>query len=73
VLSSTQKGQKIAIGENAIISENTVIRATAEGNEDYSVNIGDNVFIGPHSTILGATLEPCSCIATGATILREQK
>lgn len=64
------EGSKISIGKNVIISENAVIRATAEGNKDHPVNIGENVFIGPHSTILGATLEPCSYIATGATILQ---
>lgn len=64
------EGSKISIGENTIISENSVIRATAEGNQDHPVNIGDNVFIGPHTTILGANLEPCPYIATGATILQ---
>lgn len=67
------EGSRISIGENSIISENAVIRATAEGNKDHPVNIGDNVFIGPHSTILGATLESCSYIATGATILQGAK
>jgi carbonic anhydrase/acetyltransferase-like protein (isoleucine patch superfamily) len=67
------EGSKIAIGENAIISENAVIRATAAGNKDHPVKIGDNVFIGPHSTILGANLEPCSYIATSATILQGTK
>jgi carbonic anhydrase/acetyltransferase-like protein (isoleucine patch superfamily) len=64
------EGSKIRIGRSAIISENAVIRATAEGNKDHPVDIGENVFIGPHTTILGAMLEPCSYIATGATILQ---
>jgi len=64
------EGSGVTIGENVIISENAVIRATAAGNKDHPVKIGDNVFIGPHSTILGATLESCSYIATGATILQ---
>jgi carbonic anhydrase/acetyltransferase-like protein (isoleucine patch superfamily) len=67
------EGAKISIGENVIVSENAVIRATAEGNKQLDVNVGENVFIGPHSTILGATLEPCSYIATGATILQGAK
>jgi carbonic anhydrase/acetyltransferase-like protein (isoleucine patch superfamily) len=67
------EGSKISIGANAVISENAVIRATAEGNKDHPVNIGDNVFIGPHSTILGANLEPCTYIATGATIFQGAK
>lgn len=64
------EGSTITIGENAIISENAVIRATAEGNPDHPVDIGDNVFIGPQTTILGASLESCTYIATGATVLQ---
>jgi carbonic anhydrase/acetyltransferase-like protein (isoleucine patch superfamily) len=64
------EGSKISVGENAIVSENVVIRATAEGSTDHPVNIGDHVFIGPHTTILGATLDPCTYIATGATVLQ---
>lgn len=64
------EGAKVTIGVNTIVSENAVIRATAEGNKEYPVEIGDHVFIGPHSTILGATLEPCTYIATSATILQ---
>ena len=67
------EGSKIDIGDDTIISENAVIRATAEGNKDHSVKIGDNVFIGPHTTILGANIEPCSYIATTATILQGAK
>jgi len=64
------EGSSITIGENSIISENAVLRATAEGNQEHPVDIGNNVFIGPHSTILGCVLEPCSYVATGATILQ---
>ena len=67
------EGSKISIGENVIISENVVIRATAEGNKDHPVTIGDHVLIGPQATILGATLEPCSFVASGATILQGAK
>jgi carbonic anhydrase/acetyltransferase-like protein (isoleucine patch superfamily) len=64
------EGSKIMIGGMTIISENAVIRATAEGNEDHPAVIGDNVFVGPHATILGAMVEQCSYIATGATLLQ---
>jgi carbonic anhydrase/acetyltransferase-like protein (isoleucine patch superfamily) len=67
------EGSKISIGGNTIVSENVVIRSTAEGDEDHPVHIGENVLIGPHATILGATLESCSYIATGATILQGAK
>ena len=67
------EGSKMFIDENTIISENAVIRSTAEGSKEHYVKIGENVFIGPHATILGATLDPCSYIATGATILQGAK
>ncbi len=67
------EGSRISIGKNVIISENVVIRATAEGDRDHPVSIGDHVLIGPHTTILGAIVEPCSYIATGAILLQGAK
>lgn len=67
------EGSKVTIGEGTIISENAVIRATADGNKEHSITIGENVFIGPHATILGGALEPCCYIATSATILHGAK
>lgn len=64
------EGSKVTIGAGIIISENAVIRATAEGDRDHSIEIGDHVFLGPHSTVLGAVIESCCYIATGATILQ---
>ena len=59
------EGSKIEIGECTIICENAVIRATASGDVDHPVLIGDHVFIAPHATLLGCTVESCSYIATG--------
>ena len=67
------EGSKVIIGEGTVISENAVIRATADGNIEHSITIGEYVFIGPHATILGGALEPCCYIATGATILHGAK
>jgi carbonic anhydrase/acetyltransferase-like protein (isoleucine patch superfamily) len=64
------EGSRVEIGECAIICENAVIRATAAGSEDHPVVIDDHVFISPHATLLGCTVEPCSYIATGATVLQ---
>ena len=64
------EGSRVEIGECTIICENAVLRATASGDMDYPVLIGDHVFIGPHATLLGCTVEPCSYIATGATVLQ---
>lgn len=64
------EGSEIKIGECTIICENAVLRATASGDREHPVLIRDNVFIGPHATLLGCTVEPCSYIATGATVLQ---
>jgi carbonic anhydrase/acetyltransferase-like protein (isoleucine patch superfamily) len=64
------EGSRIEIGECTVICENAVLRATASGDADYPVLIGDHVFTGPHATLLGCTIEPCSYIATGATVLQ---
>jgi carbonic anhydrase/acetyltransferase-like protein (isoleucine patch superfamily) len=64
------EGSRIEIGECTVICENAVLRATASGDKEHPVVIGNHVFIGPHATLLGCTIEPCCYIATGATILQ---
>lgn len=64
------EGSKIEIGHCSIICENSVLRASASGNKEYSVIIGDHVFISPQSTLIGCEIESNSYIATGATILQ---
>jgi carbonic anhydrase/acetyltransferase-like protein (isoleucine patch superfamily) len=64
------EGSRIDIGECTIICENAVLRATASGDVDHPVLVGDHVFIAPHATLLGCTVEACSYIATGATVLQ---
>ena len=64
------EGSRIEIGECSIICENVVLRATASGNRDYPVIIGDHVFVSPQSTLIGCKVESNSYIATGATILQ---
>jgi len=64
------EGSKVEIGECSIICENTVLRATAAGNKEYPVLIGNHVFISPQSTLIGCKIESNSYIATGATVLQ---
>lgn len=64
------EGSEIEIGECSIICENAVIRATASGDVNHPVSIGDHVFISPHATLLGCTVESYSYIATGATVVQ---
>jgi carbonic anhydrase/acetyltransferase-like protein (isoleucine patch superfamily) len=64
------EGSRIKIGICSIICENAVLRASAKGNKEYPVLVGDHVFISPHSTVIGCKIESNSYIATGATILQ---
>ncbi len=64
------EGSKIEVGRCTIICENAVLRATAAGNQDYPVIIGDHVFISPQTTLIGCTIKSNSYVATGATILQ---
>jgi len=64
------EGSSVSIGAGAIVCENAVLRATAEGDRDHPVRIGDHAFIGPHATVLGCHIEPAAYIATGATVLQ---
>ncbi len=63
------EGSEVKIGECSIICENAVIRATESGDREHPVLIGNNVFVSPHATLLGCTIEPCVYIATGVTVL----
>jgi carbonic anhydrase/acetyltransferase-like protein (isoleucine patch superfamily) len=64
------EASEIEIGECSIICENAVIRATASGDVDYPVSIGDHVFVSPQTTMIGCTVESYSYIATGAMVLQ---
>jgi len=54
----------IVIGNNCIILENAVIRAT----KGHHVSIGKNSLIGPNTHLTGCTLEENVFIATGASV-----
>jgi carbonic anhydrase/acetyltransferase-like protein (isoleucine patch superfamily) len=63
------EGSRIDVGECAIVCEHTVLRATAVGDEDHPVIVGDHAFVSPHATLLGCNLEAATYVATGATVL----
>ncbi len=64
------EASSVSLGDQVIVCENAVIRATAQGNTPNPVVIADHVFVGPHATLLGCTLGRCVYVATGATILQ---
>lgn len=62
------EGARIDVGDYSIISENAVLRATAV--TDAPVSLADHVFVGPHATVLGATVHRCAYLAAGTTVLQ---
>ena len=62
------EGSRVEVGPTCIINEHAVLRATAVGGEEHPVVVGDPVLVGPHASLLGCTVEPCSYVATGATV-----
>ena len=63
------EGSRVEVGHTTIINEHAVLRATAAGDEEHPVVVGDHVLVGPHASLLGCVVEPCSYVATGATVL----
>jgi carbonic anhydrase/acetyltransferase-like protein (isoleucine patch superfamily) len=64
------EASRVEVGECAIVCENAVLRATAAGDADLPVRVGEHTFVGPHSTLLGCVVEPACYVATGATVLQ---
>jgi carbonic anhydrase/acetyltransferase-like protein (isoleucine patch superfamily) len=64
------EGSSITIGEATIVAENAVLRATAVADTPHPVVIGDHVFIGPQTTLLGCDIGRCVYFGTGATVLQ---
>lgn len=64
------EGSFIEVGEASVVCEQAVLRASAASGTDQPVLIGDHVFVGPHATVLGATVGRCAYLATGATVLQ---
>lgn len=63
------EASRVEVGPTTVVCENAVLRATSAGGQDYPVVVGDHVFVGPHATLLGCTVEACCYVATGATVL----
>jgi carbonic anhydrase/acetyltransferase-like protein (isoleucine patch superfamily) len=63
------EGSRIIVGEACVITEHAVLRATAAGDDERPVQLGDHVFVGPHATLLGCALDRCVYVGTGATVL----
>jgi carbonic anhydrase/acetyltransferase-like protein (isoleucine patch superfamily) len=63
------EGSRVEIGESSVIAEHAVLRATAVGDEERPVVLGDHNFVGPHATVLGAQVGRCCYLAAHGTVL----
>ena len=63
------EGGEIAIGNECIIMENSVLRS----NTRHSLSIGNNCLIGPNAHVVGCQVEDQVFIATGAAIFHGAK
>ncbi|MDB4627219.1 acyltransferase [bacterium] len=72
VILETKYPQKIKIGSNVFIGVRTTVfahHASVEDMSDVDVEIGDNVYIGPHCVILpGSKIGDNSVVAAGTVI-----
>ncbi|MFD8749581.1 gamma carbonic anhydrase family protein [Kitasatospora sp. NPDC059577] len=66
------EGSHIEVGEATVVCENAVLRASAVA-ADQPVELADHVFVGPHATLLGCTVQRCAYLATSANVLQEAR
>lgn len=55
---------RIALGDNVIVMEQAVLRATSR----FPLSVGDHCLIGPHASLSGAIIESQVFVATGASV-----
>jgi carbonic anhydrase/acetyltransferase-like protein (isoleucine patch superfamily) len=60
----TDDGGPVAIGERCVVMEHAVLRGTPR----HPVTVGDDVLVGPHAYVSGATIDDAVFIATGAMV-----
>lgn len=63
------EGAPVKIGENSIVMENAVLRAT----DHHPLTIGAHCLVGPHAHLVGCSLEACVFVATGASVFHGAK
>jgi carbonic anhydrase/acetyltransferase-like protein (isoleucine patch superfamily) len=61
----TSEGAPVRVGTECVIMENAVVR----GAGNHPCTLGNNVLVGPHSHVSGATVEADCFLATASTLL----
>jgi gamma-carbonic anhydrase len=60
----TADGGPVEIGSRCVVMEHALVR----GRVSHPVKVGDNVLVGPHSHVNGATIASDAFLATGASV-----
>lgn len=60
----TAEDGRVRIGRNCVVMENAVIR----GRRTHPVEVGDDVMVGPHAHLNGATVGAECFVATGVSV-----
>lgn len=60
----TAEGGRVEIGEDCVVMENAVLRATPR----QALQIGDRVLVGPHAHLSACTIGDDCFLATGASV-----
>ncbi|RIQ20408.1 gamma carbonic anhydrase family protein [Jiangella rhizosphaerae] len=60
----TDDGGPVQLGDNCVVMENAVLR----GRSGFPLSLGENVLVGPHAHLNGATVEGDVFLATGVSV-----
>jgi carbonic anhydrase/acetyltransferase-like protein (isoleucine patch superfamily) len=64
----TAEGAPLTIGEQSVIMENAVLRASGGNALSFPLKVGSQCIVGPHAYVVGATIGDGCFIASGAKI-----
>ncbi len=69
----TSEGAPVTIGEQTVVMENAVLKASGGSALQFPLKIGKNCIVGPHAYVVGATIGNGCFIAAGAKIFNGAK
>jgi carbonic anhydrase/acetyltransferase-like protein (isoleucine patch superfamily) len=64
----TAEGAPVAIGDETVVMENAVIKASGGSATQHPVSIGKDCIVGPHAYVVGATIEDGCFVASGSRV-----
>lgn len=64
----TAEGAPITIGEESVIMEHAVLKASGGSTLSFTLKIGKHCIVGPHAYVVGATIGDGCFVASGAKV-----